>query len=147
MLLGMSEDLRIDARRVVPANAMSFKYARASGPGGQHVNRTESKVQLTFDPRAVPWMDEGTRLRIVALSGRSVDSVGCILVTSQEHREQPRNIDDARDKLRELVTRALVRPKRRIATKPSKASKRRRLDEKSKHSDKKQGRGRVRSDD
>lgn len=147
MLRAMSEDLRIDAKRVLPAASITYKTARASGPGGQHVNRTESKIQLTFDPRAVPWVDEGIRLRIVSLAGRNVDSAGCILITSQEHREQPRNLDDARDKLRELVTRALVRPKRRIATKPSKAAKRRRLDEKSKHSDKKQGRGRVRSDD
>ncbi len=143
----MSEDLRIDSRRVLPGPSISYKTARASGPGGQHVNRTESKIQLTFDPRAVPWIDEGTRLRIVALSGRNVDSAGCILIVSQEHREQPRNLDNAREKLVELVQRALVRPKRRIATKPSKAAKRRRLDDKSKQSDKKQGRGRVRGDD
>ncbi len=147
MLLAMSEDLRIDAGRVLPGLSITYKTARASGPGGQHVNRTESKIQLTFDPRAVPWLDEGTRLRIVALSGRNVDSGGCILIVSQEHREQPRNLDNARAKLADLVQRALVRPKRRIATTPSKAAKRRRLNDKSKQSDKKQGRGRVSGDD
>ncbi len=143
----MPEELRIDARRVLPEASVTYKTARASGPGGQHVNRTESKVQLTFDPRAVPWIDEGTRLRIIALSGRHVDAGGRIQITSQEHREQPRNIDDARERLTELVRRALIRPKPRIATKPSKAAKRRRLDEKSIQSAKKQARGRVRGDD
>ncbi len=143
----MPDDLGVDARHVLPAASMSWKYSRASGPGGQHVNRTESKVQLTFDPLAVPWMDTGTRLRIIALAGRNVDSAGCIMIVSQENREQPRNLESAREKLAELVRRALVRPKRRIATKPSKASKRRRLDDKRQQSDKKQGRGRVQGDD
>jgi len=143
----MSEDLRIDTERVVPGVAMEWKAARASGPGGQHVNRTESKIQLTFNPRLVPWMDEGTRLRIIALSGRNVDSEGCVQVTSQENREQPRNLENAREKLKELITRALVRPKKRIATKPTKASKRRRLADKKHEAGKKQQRSRVRAED
>lgn len=123
-----------------------MKTARASGPGGQHVNRTETKVQLTFDPRAVPWIDEGTRLRIVALAGRNVDKEGRILVTSQEHREQALNLAASREKLQALVTKALVRPKRRVATKPTRASKARRLDEKKRRGQTKAGRGRVRDD-
>lgn len=139
----MPQDLPISARRVIPAHALSVKTARAQGPGGQHVNRTESKVQLTFDPRQVPWIDEGTRLRIVALAGRHVDSEGRILLASQEHREQARNLEDARDKLRELVTRAMVRPKRRVPTKPSRAAKARRVDEKKKRAKTKAQRARV----
>jgi ribosome-associated protein len=125
-------DLRIDTRRVVPAQALDVKTARASGPGGQHVNKTESKVQLTLDPRAVPWIDEGTRLRIVALAGRNVDHDGRVFVVSQEQRAQGQNLENARDKLAELVKKALARPKRRVATKPSRAQKARRLDEKKK---------------
>jgi ribosome-associated protein len=142
----MSEDLPVAPGRVIPKEALKAKTARASGPGGQHVNRTESKVQLTFDPRAVPWMDAGTRLRVVALAGRNVDGEGCIHVASQEHREQERNLELARSKLAELVKKALVRPKKRIATKPTKASKRRRLDDKRRTGDKKSQRKRVGDD-
>lgn len=136
----MSEDLVLPNGRVIPSEAMHVTSARASGPGGQHVNRTETKIHLSFDPRKVPWIDAGTRLRITALAGRNVDSEGCVVITSQEHREKLRNLESARQKLGELVQKALVRPKKRIATKPSKAAKRRRLDDKRKLSEKKQNR-------
>jgi ribosome-associated protein len=142
----MSEDLPVALGRVIPKEALSVKTARASGPGGQHVNRTESKVQLTFDPRGVPWIDEGTRMRIVALAGRNVDGEGRIHVAAQEHREQDRNLAAAREKLQELVKKALVRPKKRIATKPTKAAKRRRLEDKRRTGDKKSARRRVGDD-
>jgi ribosome-associated protein len=142
----MVDDLTISRARVLPGQALTVKTARASGPGGQHVNRTETKVQLTFDPRAVPWMDEGTRLRVIALAGRNVDKEGRILVTSQEHREQAQNLAAVRDKLQALVSKALVRPKRRVATKPTRASKARRLDEKKRRGQTKAGRKRVNDD-
>ena len=110
------------------------------------MNRTETKVQLQFDPNTVPWINEGTRLRIVALAGRNVDKEGKILITSQEHREQAQNLESAREKLKALVLKALVRPKRRIATKPTRASKARRVDEKKRRAQTKAGRGRVRDD-
>jgi ribosome-associated protein len=140
------DDLPISKTRVIPGQALDVKTARASGPGGQHVNRTESKVQLTIDPAQVPWIDAGTRLRMVALAGRNVDREGRIYVVSQEHREQPRNLDNARAKLVELITKALVRPKRRVATKPTRASKVRRVNEKKQRSETKATRGRVRED-
>jgi ribosome-associated protein len=142
----MSDDLPISRTRVVPGAALETKTARASGPGGQHVNRTESKVQLTLDPALVPWIDAGTRLRMVALAGRNVDRDGRIFVVSQEHREQPRNLDNARAKLVELITKALIRPKRRIATKPTRSSQVRRVNEKKQRSETKASRGRVRDD-
>lgn len=101
-------------------------------------------MQLVFDPRAVPWIDEGTRLRIVALAGRNVDREGRILVTSQEQRAQSQNLENVRAKLAELVDKALVRPKRRVATKPSKAQKARRLDAKKRRAQTKAARGSVR---
>src|SRR3954447_11914726 len=110
----MAQDIEIGSRRVIPAAAYSIRTARAQGPGGQHVNRTESKVQMSFDPRKVPWIDEGIRLRLVALAGRNVDSDGCILVMSQEYREQGRNLDEVKAKLVELLERAMTRPKRRL---------------------------------
>jgi ribosome-associated protein len=143
----MNEDLPISRTKVIPGRALDVKTARASGPGGQHVNRTESKVQLTLDPREVSWLEPGARLRMVALAGRNVDGEGRIHVVSQEHREQSRNLDDARTKLAELVTKALVRPKTRVATKPSKRAKARRVDEKKARGKTKATRGRVSRDD
>lgn len=142
----MSEDLPISRTRVIPAQALEVKTARASGPGGQHVNRTESKVQLTFDPRAVPWVDEGSRMRMIALAGRNVDRDGRIFVVSQEQRVQSQNLERAREKLLELVKKALERPKRRVATKPSRAQKARRLNEKKQRAETKAARTRVRDD-
>ena len=142
----MASDLTISRTRVLPGHSLTVTTARGSGPGGQHVNRTETKVQLQFDPRAVPWMDEPTRLRLLALAGQRADKDGKILVSSQEHREQLQNLEAAREKLKELVLKALVRPKRRIATKPTRASQKRRVDEKKRHAKTKQQRGRVRED-
>ncbi|MET0340386.1 MAG: alternative ribosome rescue aminoacyl-tRNA hydrolase ArfB [Polyangiales bacterium] len=139
----MSNDLPITRARLIPGQALDVKTARASGPGGQHVNRTESKVQLTLDPALVPWIDEGTRLRIVALSGRNVDRDGRVFVVSQESREQPRNLETAREKLAEIIKKALVRPKKRVATKPSRAQKARRVDAKKHRAKTKQGRRAV----
>lgn len=142
----MAEDLLISRTRVIPGASLTVRTARASGPGGQHVNRTETKVHLSFNPRAVAWIDEGTRLRIIALAGRQVDSEGCIFLTAQEHRDQSQNLDAAREKLKALVLKALVRPKKRIATKPTKSSQRRRLDEKKRHSKTKSQRSRIHDD-
>jgi ribosome-associated protein len=143
----MSEDLPISRTKVIPGEALQVKTARASGPGGQHVNRTESKVQLTLDLAEIPWLDPGTRLRTIALAGRNVDGDDRIYVVSQEHREQSRNLEDARAKLATLLTKALVRPKTRVATKPSKRQKAKRVDEKKARSKTKAGRGRVSRDD
>jgi ribosome-associated protein len=142
----MVDDLTISRTRTLPGHSLTVKTSRASGPGGQHVNRTETKVQLSFDPRAVAWIDEGTRLRLLALAGRNVDSEQCIYVSSQEHREQAQNLSAAREKLKQLVLKALARPKPRIATKPTRAAKRRRVDDKKKRAQTKAGRTRVRDE-
>jgi ribosome-associated protein len=142
----MVDDLTISRTRILPGHSLTVRTSRASGPGGQHVNRTETKVQLQFDPRGVSWIDEGALQRLLALAGRSVDSEGRILISSQEHREQSQNLEAAREKLKALVLKALVRPKRRIATKPTRASKARRLDQKKHRAQTKAGRGRVRDD-
>lgn len=143
----MADELRISRTHVLPGHSMRVKTARASGPGGQHVNKTETKVHLTFDPRAVEWLDGDARARLLTLAGRSVDSEGCIQITAQEHRDQLQNLDAAREKLCALVQKALVRPKRRVATKPTYGSKLRRLDAKKRDARTKAGRGKVRGDD
>jgi ribosome-associated protein len=142
----MPDDLQIGPETWVPGEALTIRTARASGPGGQHVNRTETKVQLRFDPSAIPWLYPAARARLYALAGKSVDSEGCVLVVSQEHRDKEQNLESARTKLRELLLRALIRPKRRIPTKPTRASKARRVDEKKRRAQTKAGRGRVKDE-
>jgi ribosome-associated protein len=142
----MSRELRIDDTHTIPARALSWTTARASGPGGQHVNRTESKVQLTLDPDQVFWLVGPVRERLLRSAGHQADGQGHITIASQEHREQSRNLEQARERLAELVRKALVRPKRRIATKPTKGSVRRRLDEKRRTSLKKTDRQRREED-
>jgi ribosome-associated protein len=141
-MMSRERDLQIDETRTIPGHALSWTAARASGPGGQHVNRTESKVQLTLDPNQVYWLLGPVRERLIRLAGHQADGAGHITIASQEHREQSRNLEEARGRMAELVRTALIRPKRRIATKPTKGSIRRRLDEKRRTSIKKNERQR-----
>jgi ribosome-associated protein len=142
----MADDLTISRTRVIPAAALKIKTARACGPGGQHVNRTESKIQLTFDPFAVTWIDDEVRDRLYQLAGQSVDSYGHIQIVSQQHRDQPRNLESAREKLADWVLKALVRPKKRRATRPTRASQERRLADKKRRAATKSGRTHVRDE-
>ena len=143
----MSEDLVISPTRVVPGSALRIKTARASGPGGQHVNRTESKVQLTFDPNAVSWLDSEVRERLYRLAGQCVNERGSILIVNQQSRDQARNLERARAKLTAWITRALIAPKDRISTRPTRASKERRLRDKQRRAAAKLNRARVRTEE
>jgi ribosome-associated protein len=139
----MADDLQITPRNWVSGQALTVRTARASGPGGQHVNRTETKVHLRFDPAAVTWLDAGARARFYKLAGNNVDSDGCVFFVSQEHRDKEQNLESARTKLKVLLQRALIKPKRRIPTKPTRASKVRRVDAKKHRAKTKAGRGKV----
>jgi len=124
----------------VPASAIAFSAARSSGPGGQNVNKVSSKVELRVDLDAVVGLTPEQRRRLLGAARAKLDEDGLLLVTSQVTRSQLQNLEDAREKIRSLVALALVAPKRRIATKPTRASKARRLDAKRKNSDKKRAR-------
>ena len=139
----MGEDgLRIDEVIVIPESELSWSAARASGPGGQNVNKVSSKVELRFDLAGTSVLGPAVKARLRARAGKKLDREGRLVLVSQATRDQLRNLEDARDKLAALVRQALEEPKARKATRPSKAAKRRRLDDKRRQGDKKRERGR-----
>src|SRR3954447_918347 len=136
----MEEGLRIGRQVVVPDGELSERFSRSSGPGGQGVNTTDSRVELSFDVARSPSLPETTRARMLSrLQGRLVD--GVVTVAASEHRAQLANRRAARDRLTALLTEAAAPPpRRRRPTKPSRAAKQRRLDEKKRRAQTKRGR-------
>lgn len=114
---------------VVPDVAINFVYSSSGGPGGQNVNKRATKAELRLELRAVP-IPADARARLARLLGRRLTDEGVIVIAAEEHRSQPRNRAACLDRLRELVVRAMVRPKSRRATRPSRGSVERRLREK-----------------
>lgn len=135
-----AEGLRIGRAIVVPERELSERFSRSSGPGGQGVNTADSRVELSFDVARSPVLPAATRSRILArLEGRLVD--GVLTVAASEHRTQLANRRAARDRLAGVLTEAAAPPPRkRRPTKPSRAAKQRRLDEKKRRSQTKQSR-------
>ena len=111
----------------VPASAITVRASRASGPGGQHVNKVATKVDLRVDLDAIEGVSDAARRRLRGLAAGRLDGDGRLVVTSQIARAQSRNLEDARAKLRALITSALIRPRARRATRPSRTSRERRL--------------------
>jgi len=141
------EPLIIDDRIQIAARFLSYSAVRASGAGGQNVNKVASKVELLFDVQACDDLPEPVRTRLVGAARNRMNAEGQIRIVSQATRDQAKNLEDARQKLVELVRKALYVPKARRPTKPTRASKRRRMDEKRRDAQKKQLRGRVGGDD
>jgi ribosome-associated protein len=122
-------------------------FVRASGPGGQNVNKVSSAVQLRFDVRGSPSLPEAVKHRLERLAGSRLTSDGVLVLTAQRFRDQPRNRQDALVRLLTLIRQAEHAPRRRRATRPTLASKVRRLEGKTRRAGVKAGRGRPPADD
>jgi ribosome-associated protein len=122
--------LMISPHLQIPDSELSEQFVRASGPGGQNVNKVSTAVQLRFDvyaSAALPW---DVRARLVKIAGTRINSVGELMITAQRFRTQAQNRADARERLAELIRSALHAPKPRRKTKPSAGAKRRRVESK-----------------
>jgi ribosome-associated protein len=124
------EALVVRSGVVVPADALSMQAVRSSGPGGQNVNKVASKVELRADLERIVGLDASALARLRALAAGRLDADGRLLVVSQGSRDQRVNLEDAREKVRALVLRALEAPRRRRRTQPTRGSNERRIAEK-----------------
>jgi len=133
----MSTPLLINDRVVIPDADLHWTAVRASGPGGQNVNKVSSKVELRFDVEGTRALDALTKERLRILAGSKLGASGELLITSQKTRDQAKNLDDARAKLADLIVRSLYRPPTRRPTRPSRSRVRARLEDKRKQGEKK----------
>ena len=134
------------AHLVIPEAELRWTAVRASGPGGQNVNKVSSKIDLRFDFEDSSALSDELKARLRSKAAARLDAEGQIQITSQLTRNQSDNLEDARQKLALLLRSAMVTPKARRKTKPSRAKKAKRVAEKRVHAEKKQNRARVSSE-
>ena len=129
--MAISSDLHISDRIIIPVSELEFSAVRASGPGGQHVNKTNTAVELRFAiaPSSLP---ETVKSRLFAISDRRLNSDGIIVIKSSQHKSQKRNKDAACHRLIDMIRKAIYVPPARKATRPTRSSVKKRLDNKAK---------------
>ena len=130
----------------IPVSELSFRFSRSSGPGGQHVNRTETRVELLFDLASSPSLSKNQRTRALQNLAPYLDKRGVLHLVSQSSRSQLRNREEVVERFRTLMRDALKTPKKRRATQPSKAARERRLQNKKQRAETKRLRREVRPD-
>jgi len=135
-------DIHVTNALSIPLEALTFSYIRASGPGGQNVNKVATAAQLRFDAANCAAVSPDLLERLRRVAGRRMTADGVVVITAQRFRSQERNREDAIGRLVDLLKKASHRPKARRPTKPSKAVKERRLEGKRQRSNIKKGRGR-----
>ena len=124
--------LKVSRTILIEDSELEERFVRASGPGGQHVNKVATAVELRFDVMRSPSLSDAIRRRLALLAGRRMTDEGILVIRAERFRSQERNREDARTRLAELISQAATPIKHRIKTKPTQASKRRRLDTKAK---------------
>jgi ribosome-associated protein len=132
--------LRITPTLTIDEDELAEEFVRASGPGGQNVNKVATAVQLRFDLARSPSIPDAVRRRALRLAGQRLTKEGVLVITADRFRTQMRNREDARERLVELLREAATPPKPRIASRPPRAAKERRLESKARRSDVKRGR-------
>ncbi|WP_312821303.1 alternative ribosome rescue aminoacyl-tRNA hydrolase ArfB [Brevundimonas sp.] len=132
-----------EIKRRIPDEELEFRFYRAGGPGGQNVNKVSTAVQMRFDAKNSPSLNDYTRERLMKKAGSRLTLEGVIVITATRFRTQERNREDAIERLEQMVAEAAVRQAYRVPTKPTRSSKERRLKAKSTRSVIKSGRGKV----
>lgn len=139
--------LRVTPTIAIDESELHERFVRASGPGGQKVNKVATAVELLFDAARSNALDDDARERLRSLAGRRMTQEGVLVIDARRHRTQAANRQDARDRLVALLRQALVRPRRRRKTRPAAAAKARRVESKRRRAEAKRRREKVRGEE